>query len=160
MSDSEKAWSCPHCTSTKAPEGVGNRRFRCRLCGNIWTTTRICEECDQPKWWDDTIHKWTCPECAKCELHRENVMNRQIDILDEVARERLAQDEKWGVQDREDLKWLAILVEEVGEVADELNSQWAPPSIGPKRLREELVQVAAVAVAWVEAIDRRQGDGA
>jgi NTP pyrophosphatase (non-canonical NTP hydrolase) len=40
---------------------------------------------------------------------------------------------------------LAVLVEEVGEVARAMNDG--------KGLREELIQVAAVAVAWVEAID-------
>lgn len=44
--------------------------------------------------------------------------------------------------------WLDILLEEVGEASAESN---------PVRLRAELVQVAAVAVAWVEAIDRRGG---
>lgn len=44
------------------------------------------------------------------------------------------------------LTWRDILLEEVYEVFAETD---------PARLREELVQVAAVAVAWVEAIDRR-----
>ena len=43
--------------------------------------------------------------------------------------------------------WLAILLEEVYEVASELS---------PTALKEELVQVAAVAVAWLECIDRRE----
>ena len=44
------------------------------------------------------------------------------------------------------LSWMHILTEEVGEllIAD-----------GHDELRDELVQVAAVAVAWVEAIDRK-----
>lgn len=42
--------------------------------------------------------------------------------------------------------WLDILREEVLEAFAEDD---------PARLRTELVQVAAVAVAWVEAIDRR-----
>lgn len=42
--------------------------------------------------------------------------------------------------------WLDILLEEVGEALAEDE---------PEKLREELLQVAAVAVAWVEAIDRR-----
>lgn len=42
--------------------------------------------------------------------------------------------------------WRDILLEEVAESLAEDN---------PGELREELIQVAAVAVAWVEAIDRR-----
>lgn len=47
---------------------------------------------------------------------------------------------------------LAVLVEEVGEVARELCER----RIGngdTQRLRTELVQLAAVAVAWIEGID-------
>lgn len=43
--------------------------------------------------------------------------------------------------------WLAIALEEVAEAFAETD---------PARLRAELIQVAAVAVAWVEAIDRRE----
>ena len=43
---------------------------------------------------------------------------------------------------------LAILVEEVGEVARAICDR------DPEHMREELIQVAAVAVAWVEALSR------
>lgn len=46
--------------------------------------------------------------------------------------------------------WSAILQEEVSEAVAAIGN--APA------LRRELVQVAAVAVAWVEAIDRRGGE--
>lgn len=44
------------------------------------------------------------------------------------------------------LTWRAILAEEVAEAFAETDHE---------RLREELVQVAAVAVQWIEALDRR-----
>lgn len=52
---------------------------------------------------------------------------------------------------------LAVLAEEVGEVAREVlaqdGRQLARDSLGtPAALRAELVQVAAVAVAWIEAL--------
>lgn len=43
-----------------------------------------------------------------------------------------------------------ILSEEVGEIAKSLNDG------DYKNLREELIQVAAVCVAWVESIDIRE----
>jgi NTP pyrophosphatase (non-canonical NTP hydrolase) len=43
--------------------------------------------------------------------------------------------------------WLAVLTEELGEVANALIEH------GPVHLREELVQVAAVACAWIAALD-------
>lgn len=75
-------------------------------------------------------------------------------VLGDVWLERLRQDQRWGEQNHPDPTWLTILVEELGEVASGilLGLDGDPPSI-----RAELVQVAAVAAAWVEAIDRRGG---
>lgn len=93
-------------------------------------------------------------------------------VLDEVDYERRRQDSIWGEQNHPDgtgsfaqkvvarkakraekyaaktkrMTWRHILMEEVGEAFAERD---------PQALRAELVQVAAVAVAWVEAIDRR-----
>lgn len=94
------------------------------------------------------------------------------DALADVAAERDAQDAKWGEQNhpdgtgrpgsRQDAayyrsvckanglgqdNWQNILAEEVYEAFAETD---------PAKLRDELIQVAAVAVAWVEAIDRRK----
>lgn len=92
------------------------------------------------------------------------------DVLVDVAAERRRQDEKWGQQDhpngtgafkpeadaaRERCErlfatgypmWWPILLEEVYEALAEED---------PAALREELIQVAAVAVGWIECIDRR-----
>ncbi len=58
---------------------------------------------------------------------------------------------------------LAVLLEEVGEVAREVLALGAFPSRGEigdvAKLRAELCQVAAVAVAWIEGIDRARGCG-
>ncbi len=68
-------------------------------------------------------------------------------IILQIKEERLRQNEKWG-EDRHlsPLLWNAILTEEVGEVAKEVLEKC--PS-----LRDELIQVAAVALAWLEDID-------
>lgn len=92
-------------------------------------------------------------------------------ILDEVEAERYRQDEKWGQQNhpngtgetrqrvdadecravcqrnfaRGDGTWHDVLLEEVAEAFAERETA---------KLREELVQVAAVAVAWIECLDR------
>ena len=83
---------------------------------------------------------------------------QMTDVLSEVAKERWHQEDKWGQQDNPDFEWVSILTEEVGEAAAEVNE--ANFVSGKNRgdfskLRAELVQVAAVAVAWVECIDRR-----
>lgn len=51
---------------------------------------------------------------------------------------------------------LAILVEEVGEVAHELTYDQGGPSVGEGRrdeLVKELIQVAAMAASWVEFLE-------
>lgn len=73
---------------------------------------------------------------------------RQTAILLDILRERLKQDEKWGAnRDLDDKTWLAILVEEVGETAMAMLDH-------DGTVREELIQVAAVALAWLECLDR------
>jgi hypothetical protein len=100
-------------------------------------------------------------------------------VLAEIADERARQDAKWGEQNHPDgtfpdrvwawtgpasyvaenvrkncqelaaeghVTWLDIALEEVAEAFE---------TEDPAKLRAELVQVAAVAVAWIEAIDRR-----
>lgn len=93
-------------------------------------------------------------------------------ILSDVIYERQRQHARWGRQSHPDgtggmsavlareaaqrecddltvsglLTWRAILAEEVAEAFAEVDQD---------RLREELVQIAAVAVQWIEALDRR-----
>lgn len=76
-----------------------------------------------------------------------NLINQAF-ICQEVIAERQQQDEKWGY-DRvlSSYSRLAVLMEEVGEAARACLERDYP------NLREELVQVAACAVAWVEQMD-------
>lgn len=77
-------------------------------------------------------------------------------VLIDVLRERVRQDEKWGEQNHDDYRWLAVATEEVGEAAQAmLHDEFGGAHAGT--LRDELVQTAAVIVAWIECIDRREG---
>lgn len=69
-------------------------------------------------------------------------------VLNEISKERAEQDTKWGEQNHSDLKWNAILLEEIGEVAKSILENGEVSET-------ELIQVAAVAVAWVECYHRR-----
>ena len=76
-------------------------------------------------------------------------------IYNEITQEREFQDQKWGVQTHlSDYVWTTILVEEVGEAAQEVQKD--KNSFEIIKLRDELIQVAAVAVAWAEALDKRE----
>ena len=69
-------------------------------------------------------------------------------VLDQIRDERNRQDTKLGQQKYPDTAWATILGEEFGEACqDALKGRRV-------NLRKELIQVAAVAVAWVECIDR------
>jgi hypothetical protein len=75
-------------------------------------------------------------------------------ILGEVGDERERQFNKWGDQIHTVTHWMAILVEEVGEAdkeAVEYEVDLHPLYID--RMRKELIEAAAVAVAMVEWID-------
>ncbi len=82
--------------------------------------------------------------------------------LGDVEQERIRQDARWGPQcgKNTDHVWLAVLAEEVGECANALlrsRPEDGSPTDWRAELRAELVQVAAVAVAWVECLDSRAG---
>jgi len=70
--------------------------------------------------------------------------------LSNILYERARQDAKWGEQNHDPLYWLAILGEEVGEACKgciESNLE---------KYRDEMVHVAAVALAAVESFDRQE----
>jgi NTP pyrophosphatase (non-canonical NTP hydrolase) len=72
----------------------------------------------------------------------------QSQALNKVLDERDRQDEKWSTHRQiKPSIWLAILVEEIGEVAKAMLQQ------KPYEMRKELVQVCAVSMAWLEAIE-------
>lgn len=76
----------------------------------------------------------------------------------DVTAERRRQAAKWGVQSHTWPEWLVILSEEVGEVGRAMcGVLWGGDDL--EQLRRELVQVAAVAVQIIEAIDADQAEG-
>lgn len=72
-------------------------------------------------------------------------------LFAEIAAERNRQDAKWGgapgIDRRDDHTYAAVLGEEFGEVC----KAWLERDT--EALRAELVQTAAVAVAWIEELD-------
>lgn len=75
--------------------------------------------------------------------------------LDKVLGERVKQDRKWGVQDHNDDKWYRILGEEFGEIGHALNEldygTSKPNDMTEEELEDEIIQTAAVCVAWLES---------
>jgi NTP pyrophosphatase (non-canonical NTP hydrolase) len=87
-------------------------------------------------------------------------VNTRLAILDEVNDERERQDRlkaagkfaKTCADAMSNEKRLAVLAEEFGEVAREVCDQ-RPAEPPPDNLRVELIQVAAVCLAWIEGLD-------
>jgi len=80
-------------------------------------------------------------------------------VYDEIRQERERQVNKWGVQNHKPIEYLSILMEEVGEVAREALENHFTDFYPPHTLdnyRKELIQVAAVAVAMIESLDRNK----
>ncbi|QDH93048.1 hypothetical protein SEA_STEPHIG9_49 [Mycobacterium phage Stephig9] len=105
------------------------------------------------------------------------------DALNLVREERMAQDGKWGEQNWPDalsqcnypspgalaaraitdgraqdgsLSYTDILLEEVAEAVDEARASALGVRGSKGRLKTELIQVAAVAVAWFEKLNREE----
>jgi NTP pyrophosphatase (non-canonical NTP hydrolase) len=76
-----------------------------------------------------------------------NSMNKE-DIIELILRERRKQDDKWGEQNHDVYKWLAILGEEVGE------ANKAALEDSRNDLINELIQIGAVTVAMIESLKR------
>ncbi len=85
-------------------------------------------------------------------------------VLAEILAERQRQDTKWGAQNHAPEVWLMVLAEEVGEANQAVFETLFPTydkraaQRGPRTLaeyRQELIQVAAVAVAAIESLDRQ-----
>jgi hypothetical protein len=78
-------------------------------------------------------------------------MKHRNKIIQDIRTERMDQNIKWGEQNHDNFKWLTILTEGIGEVSKEMLEENDPLTI-----QAELIQCAAVIVAWLECIERRE----
>jgi NTP pyrophosphatase (non-canonical NTP hydrolase) len=79
-----------------------------------------------------------------------------VPVISDVINERVRQNALWGFQQNEPGIWLAIFMEEVGEVAQALqqNKSWFKGSDSDD-LYTELIHAAAVAIQWAEFIKKK-----
>ena len=76
-----------------------------------------------------------------------------VNVLDEIAIERKRQDAKWGGPRHDDEKPLPFFIQHIQDYAGWARVMWNMDSYDKARRR--LLQVAALAVAAVESMDRR-----
>lgn len=75
---------------------------------------------------------------------------KREDIYEAITTERTRQDRKWGSQSHHSgEKWATILGEEYGEVCKAVLERGCCDD----EIKEELIQVAAVAVCWLECMN-------
>lgn len=77
-------------------------------------------------------------------------------VFDEIAKERIRQDQKWGGPQRDDTHAVHAWMRVIKNYAS-----WAEQMIynrAPEKARKRLIQVAALAMAAVESIDRKYPD--
>lgn len=84
-------------------------------------------------------------------------MSIDVKVVTDIIQERDRQDVKWGEQNHT-YQWTSILGEEYGEVCEAMNRViWGDNKAKAQNdLRMELIQCAAVCVAWVECLDRNK----
>jgi len=78
------------------------------------------------------------------------------EVLGAVHAERIRQDERWGIQNHDVMKWLVILGEEFGEGC-EAALDFKSGDVTLLHPCQELQHVAAVAVAMIESLERQAG---
>jgi hypothetical protein len=83
-------------------------------------------------------------------------MTTRQTIYNQIETERQCQDALWGGETHDDAHpacgWVALLVRHVGLAVDDGTAD------ADERFRRQMVRVAALAVAAIEAHDRRHGD--
>lgn len=81
--------------------------------------------------------------------------------MSDVINERAKQDEKWGEQNHYPPLWVGILGEEYGELCQAVNETVFDNGTdkgGYENMRKEAVQVAAVALAFIECLDKNKAE--
>lgn len=109
---------------------------------SIWTEVRGERERQDELWGEQNHPDGTGPAVSFDGVFRMAEMAAANRLACKAAAGEYAE-----MSGRGPLTWRHILLEEVFEALSESD---------PAKLREELVQVAAVTVQWLEAIDRRE----
>ena len=109
-----------------------------------------------------------CPEWAQelkeAQAELEELIGAPEDtteqVLKAVAAERVAQNEKWGVQTHHPLLWFSIIGEEYGKMCHAFNEYtFDKDTAHLVDLKREATQVAAACVAMLECMERQEKEG-
>lgn len=86
-------------------------------------------------------------------------MSTQNEVIKDVISERDRQDAKWGEQNHFPQFWSGILGEEYGELCEAINETVfnnGSDKGGYDNMRKEAIHVAAVAIGFLECLERNR----
>ncbi len=95
-------------------------------------------------------------------LENEKKRNREEKteiVLKQLLMERTKQIKGFGIQDLHDYFWLVVLVKQIGDVSKILSTHKSLSeldSFAKVKLYDEIVEVAATAVSWLENLNRME----
>lgn len=92
-------------------------------------------------------------------LRYEAISIEQEKILEDIVLERYRQDSKWGEQNHDLPLWTGILGEEYGELCEAINETVFDNGTdkgGYENMRKEAIHVAAVAIGFLECLERNK----
>ncbi|EGQ8014064.1 hypothetical protein HFM15_002349 [Vibrio cholerae] len=99
---------------------------------------------------------------SKEKIEQLTKLHMSSGVIEQVIAEMVFQDLKWGEsRTLNNHVWDSILSEEVGEVSEGRFSMECSKFTleqQTEKLRAELIQVAAVSIQWIEALDRENQD--
>lgn len=82
-------------------------------------------------------------------------------VVNAVLDERLRQDKKWGEQNHMPPVWVCILGEEYGELCEAINETIFDNGTdkgGYENMKKEAIHVAAVAIGFLECMERNKDE--
>ncbi len=101
-------------------------------------------------------------ECGRLSLLVGKFFDKgnQIELIESILAERISQDLKWGEQNHLPQWWTGILGEEYGELCQAINETVFDNGTdkgGYLNMKKEAIQVAAVALSFLECLERNKG---
>lgn len=75
-------------------------------------------------------------------------------VLEKIYKERLRQDAKWGGPEHDDSHEIGMWLELIKERVDSIHQEYATSAQRPDDVTKLLIEVAAIAAAVVESIER------
>lgn len=91
----------------------------------------------------------------------DTMLAGRVNIVNDIIRERIRQDEKWGGPSHDDahyyVDWSDYIVDHTNQSLYVIFNQEGTPQVDPVNFRKQMVRVAALAMAAIESVDRKAG---